>query len=124
MRDTETASRLRGRIERVRAGAIARDLRGHPNPAAWRDNLQALLAAPRKIDLDPARRRRGRGSRTRVAVSMTDDKPERVPDPDPGEDADKRKPSAWRERYEASRREYLRRREMDGRKGEDEGGGS
>lgn len=46
---TETGSRLRGRIERVLASAIAKGLRGHPNPAAWRDNLQALLPAPRKL---------------------------------------------------------------------------
>ncbi len=46
---TETGSRLRGRIERVLASAIAKGLRGHPNPAAWRDNLQALLPPPRRI---------------------------------------------------------------------------
>lgn len=46
---TETASRLRGRVERVFASAIARGLRPAPNPAAWRDNLAALLPAPRKV---------------------------------------------------------------------------
>jgi integrase len=49
MTTTESASRLRGRIERVLASAIARGLRGHPNPAGWRDNLQALLPPARRI---------------------------------------------------------------------------
>jgi integrase len=31
----ETARRLRGRLERIFAFAIANDLRGHPNPADW-----------------------------------------------------------------------------------------
>jgi hypothetical protein len=46
---TETGSRLRGRLERVLASAIAQGFRGHPNPAAWRDNLAALLPAARRI---------------------------------------------------------------------------
>lgn len=46
---TETATRLRGRLESVLDWAIARDYRAEPNPAKWKGNLQPLLAAPGKI---------------------------------------------------------------------------
>lgn len=46
---TETASRLRGRIEKVLASAIAQNFRDHPNPARWVGNLDQVLPAPRKI---------------------------------------------------------------------------
>lgn len=46
---TETASRLRGRIERVLAWAAASGYRSSENPAAWRGHLDALLPAPGKI---------------------------------------------------------------------------
>ncbi len=45
----ETASRLRGRIERVLAAAKAKGLRSGENPAAWRDNLKELLPARQKL---------------------------------------------------------------------------
>jgi len=46
---TETASRLRGRIESVLDWAKARGLRSGDNPAAWKGNLDALLPAPAKV---------------------------------------------------------------------------
>jgi integrase len=46
---TETASRLRGRIETILDAAKAEKLREGDNPAAWKGNLQALLPAPRKV---------------------------------------------------------------------------
>lgn len=46
---TETASRLRGRIERVLAWAIAQGYRSKDNPAAWRGNLKELLPAPSDV---------------------------------------------------------------------------
>jgi integrase len=46
---TETASRLRGRIERILDWATARGYRTGENPARWRGHLQSLLAAPGKI---------------------------------------------------------------------------
>ena len=45
----ETASRVRGRIERVLSWAIVNKYRRHPNPAVWRGNLMELLPAPAKI---------------------------------------------------------------------------
>jgi integrase len=45
----ETASRLRGRIERVLAAAIATGLRAGPNPAAWKDNLEPLLGKRKRL---------------------------------------------------------------------------
>ena len=45
----ETASRVRGRIERILASAKALGLRSGENPAAWRGNLQALLAPSGRI---------------------------------------------------------------------------
>ena len=41
----ETASRLRGRIERVLDAAKARELRSGENPARWRGHLDQLLSA-------------------------------------------------------------------------------
>jgi len=46
---TETASRVRMRIERVLDAAKAQGLRGGDNPARWRGHLDKLLAAPRSI---------------------------------------------------------------------------
>lgn len=45
----ETASRLRGRIERVFDAAKARGLRSGENPARWKGNLKELLSARRKL---------------------------------------------------------------------------
>lgn len=45
----ETASRLRGRIERVLAAATARGYRSGPNPAAWRGHLASLLPKRQKL---------------------------------------------------------------------------
>ena len=46
---TETASRLRGRIEAVIGWATAAGHRTGDNPARWRGNLDALLAKPGRI---------------------------------------------------------------------------
>ncbi len=46
---TETASRVRERIERVINAAIAGGLRQNRNPASWRGHLQFLLPAPSKM---------------------------------------------------------------------------
>ena len=46
---TETASRLRGRIETVLDWATVRKYRAGENPARWRGHLDQLLARPRKI---------------------------------------------------------------------------
>jgi len=46
---TETASRVRGRIESVLDWAKGRGYRTGDNPAAWKGNLSAQLAAPKKI---------------------------------------------------------------------------
>jgi len=46
---TETASRLRGRIETVLDWATARGYRDGLNPARWRGHLDKMLAAPNKI---------------------------------------------------------------------------
>ncbi|RMD91187.1 MAG: site-specific integrase [Alphaproteobacteria bacterium] len=45
----ETASRLRGRIERILDWAAARGYRGRDNPARWRGHLDALLPAKTKV---------------------------------------------------------------------------
>ncbi len=45
---TETASRLRGRIENVLDWARARGFRTGENPAQWRGNLDKLLSTPSK----------------------------------------------------------------------------
>lgn len=46
---TETASRLRGRIESVLDWAIARGYRDGPNPARWKGHLDTMLPAPSKV---------------------------------------------------------------------------
>lgn len=46
---TETAKRLRGRIENVLDWATASKYRTGENPARWRGHLDKLLAAPKKI---------------------------------------------------------------------------
>ncbi|MBU3547479.1 integrase arm-type DNA-binding domain-containing protein [Polynucleobacter sp. MWH-Jannik1A5] len=46
---TETASRLRGRIEWILASATTRKLRTGVNPALWRGHLQTILPAPNKV---------------------------------------------------------------------------
>ena len=45
----ETASRLRGRIEKVLAWATAHGYRNGDNPARWRGNLDVVLPAPSKV---------------------------------------------------------------------------
>jgi integrase len=46
---TETASRVRGRIESVLDWATTRGYREGPNPARWRGHLDNLLPAPTKV---------------------------------------------------------------------------
>lgn len=46
---TQTAYRLRGRIEQVLNWAKVQGLRDGPNPARWRDHLDLLLPAPEKV---------------------------------------------------------------------------
>ena len=46
---TETASRLRGRLEWVLASATTRKLRAGINPAQWKNYLQTILPAPNKV---------------------------------------------------------------------------
>ena len=46
---TETASRLRGRIERILDWAKANEYRDGDNPARWRGHLKELLRAPSKV---------------------------------------------------------------------------
>ncbi len=46
---TETASRLRGRIEWVLASATTRKLRSGQNPAAWRGHLETGLPRPSRV---------------------------------------------------------------------------
>ena len=46
---TETASRLRGRIESVLDWATVRKYRSGENPARWKGHLDMLLPAPGKI---------------------------------------------------------------------------
>ncbi len=46
---TETAKRLRGRIEAVLGWATVSGYRKGENPARWRDHLDNLLAAPSKV---------------------------------------------------------------------------
>jgi len=46
---TETASRLRGRLEWILAAATTRKLRTGMNPALWRGLLQTILPAPKKF---------------------------------------------------------------------------
>ena len=46
---TETAGRVRGRIERILSYAIARGWREGPNPALWRGHLDTMLPKRSKI---------------------------------------------------------------------------
>jgi integrase len=46
---TETATRVRGRIERVLSWAIVKGYRRPPNPALWRGNLDMVLPQPTKV---------------------------------------------------------------------------
>ena len=46
---TETASRLRGRIERVLDYAIVKGMMQPPNPATWQGNLSSLLPSKNKV---------------------------------------------------------------------------
>src|SRR3982751_2179197 len=46
---TETATRLRGRIETVLSWATVKKYRTGPNPAVWRGHLKELMADPRKL---------------------------------------------------------------------------
>ncbi|QWD65336.1 integrase arm-type DNA-binding domain-containing protein [Polynucleobacter sp. MWH-Aus1W21] len=46
---TETAARLRGRIEWILASATTRNLRTGFNPAAWRGHLETILPKPTRI---------------------------------------------------------------------------
>lgn len=62
---TETASRLRGRIEKVLDWAKVQGYRTGDNPAAWRGHLDKLLSTPRKIsrvEHHPAMQRRDLGA--------------------------------------------------------------
>lgn len=45
----ETASRVRGRVERVLAWATTRKLRKGDNPAKWTHHLDTILPAPNKV---------------------------------------------------------------------------
>jgi integrase len=49
LKKTETASRLRGRVEAVLDYAAAKGLREGPNPARWKGNLALTLPAKRKV---------------------------------------------------------------------------
>lgn len=46
---TETASRLRGRLEKILDAAKVKGLRAGENPAAWKGNLEHVLPHPDKI---------------------------------------------------------------------------
>jgi integrase len=46
---TETASRLRGRLEWILASATTRKLRNGLNPASWRGHLETILPKPTRI---------------------------------------------------------------------------
>ncbi|MCA3219355.1 MAG: tyrosine-type recombinase/integrase [Burkholderiales bacterium] len=46
---TETASRVRQRMDKILGAAIARGYRPHPNPAAWDDNLENILPARGRV---------------------------------------------------------------------------
>jgi integrase len=48
----ETASRVRGRVEKVLAWATTRGLRTGENPARWKGHLDTLLAKPSAIQAD------------------------------------------------------------------------
>lgn len=46
---TESATRLRGRLEKILDWATVRGFRTAANPARWKGNLEALLPAPAKV---------------------------------------------------------------------------
>ena len=46
---TETASRVRGRVESILSAATVLRLREGPNPAAWKNHLENLLPKPGKV---------------------------------------------------------------------------
>lgn len=46
---TESATRLRGRLEKILDWATVRGFRSAANPARWKGNLEALLPAPAKV---------------------------------------------------------------------------
>jgi integrase len=46
---TETAVRLRGRLEKILAGATTRGLRTGQNPAQWKGHLENILPKPTKV---------------------------------------------------------------------------
>jgi len=46
---TETASRVRQRLEAILDWAIVHDLRGADNPARWKNNLERVLPSPARI---------------------------------------------------------------------------
>ena len=46
---TETATRVRGRIEKVIYWAITSKLRESPNPARWRGHLEHMLPDPSEV---------------------------------------------------------------------------
>lgn len=46
---TETATRVRGRMEKILAAATVQKLRTGPNPAVWRNHLDQILPAPESI---------------------------------------------------------------------------
>ena len=48
---TETATRVRGRIEKIIDWAIFQDQRNGDNPARWKGNLELLLQKPAKIQI-------------------------------------------------------------------------
>jgi integrase len=59
---TETASRLRGRIENVLSWAKVSGFRSGDNPALWKGNLSELLAKPSKL----------KGEEHQPAIALTD----------------------------------------------------
>jgi integrase len=48
---TETAARLRGRLELILAAATTRKLRMGVNPALWRSHLETILSSPNKLKI-------------------------------------------------------------------------
>lgn len=46
----QTATRIRGRLERILSAAITQGLRPHPNPAIWKGHLEHLLPRVRKSE--------------------------------------------------------------------------
>ena len=62
----ETASRVRGRIERVLAWATVSEMRKGENPARWRGHLAEMLPAKSKIHKVAHHRAVAYGARARV----------------------------------------------------------